>query len=123
MTSIIKICQYVFILTVRSKFIADLPIHQNLLPKVYIMSLIQQNFSGSNTDGSFTMAISNLFLSTFEISHGCRIRISKGDFLFLYLKMVYCVYSLESPYRGHSNENAQYTFILQTLKIYPYYAS
>ena len=27
---------------------------------------LQQNFSGSNTDGSFTMAISNLFLILLE---------------------------------------------------------
>ena len=31
-------------------------------------------------------------------------------FLFI-LKMVYCVYSLESPRRGDSNENTQNTFI------------
>ena len=31
-----------------------------------LYSKIQQNSSGSNTDGSFTTAVSNLFLSPFE---------------------------------------------------------
>ena len=31
-------------------------------------------------------------------------------FLFI-LKMVYCVYSLESPHRGDSNENTQHTYL------------
>ena len=30
---------------------------------------IQLNFSGSNTDGCFTMAVSNSFLSSLEKSH------------------------------------------------------
>ena len=33
-------------------------------------------------------------------------------FLFI-LKIVYCVYSLESPQRGDSNENTQHTFMLK----------
>ena len=30
--------------------------------------------------------------------------------------MVYCVYSLESPHRGASIENTQYTFMLKKIK-------
>ena len=30
--------------------------------------------------------------------------------------MVYCVYTLESPQRGDSNENTQYTFILKKIE-------
>ena len=30
--------------------------------------------------------------------------------------MVYCVYSLESPHRGDSNESTQYTFMLKKIK-------
>ena len=37
-------------------------------------------------------------------------------FFFFILKMVYCVYSLESPHRGDFNENTQYTFMLQKIK-------
>ena len=45
---------------------------------------IQYTFSDSNTDGSFTTAVSNSFLSPFEKTHSCRPRIIKGDFPFLY---------------------------------------
>ena len=55
---------------------------------------IQWNFSGSNTDGSFTAAVLNLFLSPLEKKiHCCRFGISRVIFL-LILKMVYCVCSL-----------------------------
>ena len=38
--------------------------------------------------------------------------------------MVYCVYSLESPRRGDSNEKkTQDTFMLKKIEQYPYYAS
>ena len=57
---------------------------------------VQKNFSGSNTEGSFTMAVSNSFLSPLEKSNICRFVIICGVFFFI-LKMVYCVYSLESP--------------------------
>ena len=36
-------------------------------------------------------------------------------FLFI-LKMVYSVFSLESPHRGDSNENTQNTFMLKKIK-------
>ena len=55
------------------------------------------NFSGSNTDGRFTTAVSNSFLSPLEKSYSCRFGIIKGVFFLFILKMVYCVYSLESP--------------------------
>ena len=35
---------------------------------------------------------------------------------FFHIKMVYYVYSLESPHRGDSNEYTQYTFMLQKIK-------
>ena len=35
---------------------------------------------------------------------------------FFILKMVYCVYSLESPRWGDSNENTQYTFMLKKIE-------
>ena len=43
-----------------------------------------------------TMAVSNSFLSPLEKSHSCTFGIFKGD-LCVISKMVYCVYSLESP--------------------------
>ena len=40
------------------------------------------------------------------------------------MKMVYCVYSLEPPRWGDSNEHIQQTLILKKkMKIYLYYAS
>ena len=37
--------------------------------------------------------------------------------------MVYCVYSLQSPRWGDSNENTQHTFMFKKLKRYPNIAS
>ena len=56
--------------------------------------MIQLNFSGSNTDGSFTTAISNSFLSPLENNPQLQIW---NNVVFFILKMVYCVCSLESP--------------------------
>ena len=39
-----------------------------------------------------------------------------GWFIFFILKMVCCVYSLESPHRGDSNENTQHTIILKKIE-------
>ena len=61
---------------------------------------IQSNLDGLNTDGSFTMAISNAFLSPYEIL--------KAIFLF-HWEIVCCVYSLELPLWGDSNEYTQHT--------------
>ena len=41
-------------------------------------------------------------------------------FFFYMLKMVYCVYSVESPYRGDSDENTQLTSMLKKSKRYHY---
>ena len=40
--------------------------------------------------------------------------IVKGDFFHI-LKIVCCVYSLESPHRGDSNENTQHAFMLKKI--------
>ena len=53
--------------------------------------------NGSNSDCSFTLAVSNSFLGPLEKIHDCRFGKIKGDFSFFILKIVYCVYSLESP--------------------------
>ena len=39
--------------------------------KLFVNQL-QWNFDGSNTDGSFTTAVSNSFLGPLELSHSCR---------------------------------------------------
>ena len=58
---------------------------------------LQSNLDSSNTDGSFTMANSNSFLSPYEILPiALKNKIFGGIFLF-YHKIVCCMYSLESP--------------------------
>ena len=55
----------------------------------------QSNLDGSNTDGSFTIANSNSFLSPYEILPIAQ----ENKYLrkFSYREIVCCVYSLESP--------------------------
>ena len=60
------------------------------------MGQLQSNLDGSNTDGSFTMANSNVFESLRNSSDSSRKQIFKEIFLF-YREIVCCVYSLESP--------------------------
>ena len=60
----------------------------------------RQNFNGSNTDGLFTAALSNSFLSPLEKNP---IAADLGYFtviFFFILKMAYFVFSLESPHRN-----------------------
>ena len=66
--------------------------------------IIQSNRNSSNTDGSFTMADSNLFFESLRnTSDSSRKQIFKEIFL--------CMYSLESPHRGDSNEYSQHIII------------
>ena len=70
---------------------------------------LQSNLYGSNTDGSFTMANSNTFFESLRnSSENSRKQIFKELFLF-YHEIVCCVYSLESPHQGNSNEYTQHT--------------
>ena len=65
---------------------------------------IQYNPNGSNADGSFTMDDSNSFFQSLQnSSNSSRKQIFKAFFLF-YHGIVCCVYSLEPPHRGDSNE-------------------
>ena len=81
---------------------AQLPIHSCSL---------QSNLNGSNTDGSFTMAYSNSFLSPYGIFPIAQENKLSESFLYYY-EIVYYVYSLESPHRGDSNEYTQHTIVL-----------
>ena len=73
---------------------------------------IQSNLNSSNTDGSFTMANSNSFFEFLQNpSASSRKQIVREIFL-LYHEIVCCVYSLELPQRGNSNEYTQHTIIL-----------
>ena len=76
-----------------------------------ILFCIQSNLNSSNTDSSFTMPNSNLFLSPYEILPIAQENKYLGKFL-LYHEIVPCVYSFESTDRGDSNEYSQYTIIV-----------
>ena len=72
---------------------------------------IQSNLDNPNTDGSFTMANLNSFLSSYEVLAIAQENKYLLIFLFFH-EIVYCVYSLESPHRGDSNEYIQHTIIV-----------
>ena len=78
----------------------------------YTFYIIQLNLNSSNTDGSFTMVNSNSFLSPYEI---LLIAQENGYLMVIFLfypEIVCCVYSLELPHRGDSNEYTQHTIIV-----------
>ena len=78
---------------------------------------LQSNLNSSNTDGSFTMANSNSFLSPYEILPLAQENKYLGKFSYFIMKFfVCCVYSLESPHRGDSNEYTQHTTIVKEIK-------
>ena len=82
------------------------------------LCLLQSNLDGSNIDGSFTMANSNSFFETLRnSSNSSRKQIFK-EILF-YREIVCCVYSLESPHRGDSNEYTQHTITVENRKYFP----
>ena len=60
---------------------------------------IQSNFNGSNTDGSFTMAYSNSFLSPYGFFPIAQEKKILREIFLFYYEIVCCVYSLESPHR------------------------
>ena len=74
--------------------------------------VIQYNLNGSNTDGSFTLDDSNSFFSPYKILPIAQENKYLGFFFLFYHGIVCCVYSLESPHRGDSNEYTQHTIIM-----------
>ena len=63
-------------------------------------------FRQSNADGWFTITNSSSFLSPYEILSMAQ------EILSFYPEILCCVYSLESPHRGDSNEYTQHTIIV-----------
>ena len=63
------------------------------------MAKIQKNFNGSNTDGSFTAAVSKSFLSPLELkSYSCRFGIIKGD---IYIDWLVGCFGFKGPLRQY----------------------
>ena len=75
-------------------------------------SYIQYNLDGSNADGSFTVDDSNSFFTPYKILRIAQENKYLGIFFLFYHGIVCCVFSLESPHRGDSNEYTQHTIIL-----------
>ena len=77
------------------------------------MLFIQYNLNGSNMDDSFTVDDSNSFFSPYKILPIAQENKYLGFFFFLfYHGIVCCVYSLELPHQGNSNEYTQHTIIM-----------
>ena len=68
----------------------------------HFINKIQSNFNGSNTDGSFTMAYSNSFLSLYGIFPIAQEN-KLGEIFLCYYEIVCC---------SNSNEYTQHTIIL-----------
>ena len=63
---------------------------------------MQSNRDDSNTDDSFTLNDPNSFLSPYDIPIA-----KENKYFWKFSYFVCCVYSLESPHRGDSNEYTQ----------------
>ena len=63
-------------------------------------------------DGSFTVDDSNSFFSPYKILPITQENKYLEIFFLFYHEIVCCVYLLESPHRGHSNEYTQHTIIV-----------
>ena len=87
-------------------------LHMNHSSESFFLSLLQYNLNGSNTDGSFTVDDSNSFFPVPKKSSNSSRKQIFRDFFLFYLGIVCCVYSLESPHRGDSNEYTQHTIIV-----------
>ena len=80
--------------------------------------LVQSNLNSSNTDVSFTMADSKLFSSPYELLLIATENKYLWKFSQFYHDIVCCVYSLESPHRGDSDDEA---ILMGTLNIPLFY--
>ena len=80
---------------------------------------IQYNLNCSNTDGSFTVDDSNSFFSPYKVLPTAQENKYLGIFFLFYHGIVCCVYSLESPHRGESNEYTTYNHCVENRKDFP----
>ena len=73
--------------------------------RVVSVPIVQSNLDNSNTDGSCTLDNSNSFLSPYEILPIASENKYFRKLIFLFYHGIFCcVYLLESPHRGDSNE-------------------
>ena len=86
---------------------------------IYISMQMQSNFNGSNTFGTMKISSRQGYFEPMRVDNSARsggiIRIS----LIFYNMKVYCVFTLESPHRGDSNECTQYTIFQYENETHP----
>ena len=82
------------------------------LSPLFCLITVQYNPNVSNTDDSFTVDDSNYFFSPYKILPIAQENKRLGIIFLFYHGIVCCVYSLESPHRGDSNEYTQHTTIV-----------
>ena len=75
-------------------------------------SKLRYNLNGSNMDGSFTVDDSNSFFSPYKIFPIAEENKYLVIFFLFYHGIVCCMYSLESPHRGDSNEYIHHTIVV-----------
>ena len=78
----------------------------------FYCSIIQSNVNSSNPDASFTMANLNSFLSSYEILPIAQEEKAFRKIFLFYQEIVCCLYLLELPHRGNSNEYTQHTIMV-----------
>ena len=90
------------------------PVNSSFITKMWGLrvSKLQSNPDSSNTDGSFILANSNAFLSPCEVLPIAQENKTFRELFLFYREIVCCVYSLELPHRGDSNEYTQHTIIV-----------
>ena len=71
---------------------------------------VQSNFSGSNTFGTMKISSRQGLFESMRVDYSARSGGLIGTSFFIFFNMkVCCVFSLESPHRGDSNEYTHYT--------------
>ena len=85
---------------------------------MFILGIIQSNFSGSNTFGTMKISSRQGYFEPMRVEYSVRQGGLIGISFFIFFNMkVCCVFSLESPHRGDSNEYTQYTICDMKRKI------
>ena len=74
------------------------------------LSLVQLNFNGSNTFRTMKISSRQGLFEPMTVDYRARSGgiINRGISSIFFIMKVYCVFSLESPQRGDSNEYTQY---------------
>ena len=79
----------------------------------FLILYIQSNFNGSNTFGTMKRCSRQGQVELMSVNHSARTRRHNGGISLSFSNMkVCCVFPLESPRRGDSNEYTQHTLLI-----------